>query len=163
MTEERRHNGIFPVLSVLNNTVISCLKKFHTGPILSDKRMRDATLKQIAQLRIKTKDEKTKIRDLSGGNQQKVILARWMMTAPHVMMLDEPTRGIDVGAKYEIYKLINEMAGEGRSLIMVSSEMGELMGVCDRIMVLSGGRITVILDGKEATQEKIMTLATRFI
>ena len=162
VTEERRRDGIFPVLSILNNTVISSLKKFNTGPILSESRMKNATKSAIGRLKIKTKDENTKIINLSGGNQQKVILSRWMLTAPTIMMLDEPTRGIDVGAKFEIYKLINEMACDGKSVIMVSSEMGELIGVCDRIIVLSGGRIAGILDAKEATQEKIMALATKF-
>jgi len=162
VTEERRRDGIFPVLSVLSNTVISSLKKFNTGPILSNRKMKEATQEKISALRIKTRNESTQIKNLSGGNQQKVILSRWMLTRPAVMMLDEPTRGIDVGAKYEIYRLINEMANEGKGVIMVSSEMGELIGVCDRIMVLSGGKISGIIDAKEATQEKIMTLAARF-
>ena len=163
VTEERRRDGIFPVLSILSNTVISSLKKFNTGPILSDSKMKEATRRGIEKFRIKTKDERTKIKNLSGGNQQKVILCRWMLTSPDIMMLDEPTRGIDVGAKYEIYKIINEMANEGKSVIMVSSEMGELIGVCNRIIVLSAGRIAGILDKEEATQEKIMTLATKFL
>ena len=113
-------------------------------------------------LRVKTPSEKTKIRSLSGGNQQKIILARWLLTAPIVLMLDEPTRGIDVGAKYEIYKLIIELAEHGKGIIMVSSEMGELLGMCDRIMVMSGGRVAGVLPRDEATQEKIMELAARY-
>ena len=163
VTEERRRDGIFPVLSILNNTVISSIGKFNTGPILNNFRMNEATRSGIQKLKIKTKDERTKIRNLSGGNQQKVILARWMLTDPTVMMLDEPTRGIDVGAKYEIYKIINDMAGDGKSIIMVSGEMGELMGVCNRIIVLSDGKIAGIIDTADATQEKIMTLATKFL
>ena len=160
VSEERRSDGIFPVLSILENTVISSLKKFNTGPILSKSRMRDATLKNIKNLRIKTPNEKVKIENLSGGNQQKVIIGRWLLTRPTVMMLDEPTRGIDVGAKYEIYKLIIDFAAEGKGVIMVSSEMGELLGICDRILVISDGRAMGELARGEATQEKIMTLAS---
>jgi len=161
--EERRADGIFPILSILDNTVISSLKKFNTGPLLSNRKMKKATLDGIRKLRIKTPSEATRIEALSGGNQQKVIIARWLLTEPTVMMLDEPTRGIDVGAKYEIYKLIRKMAKEGKGIIMVSSEMGELIGMCDRIAVVSGGALAGVLDSREATQEKIMELATSLI
>ena len=110
----------------------------------------------------KTPSEKTSIESLSGGNQQKVILGRWLLTSPEIMMLDEPTRGLDVGAKYEIYKLIVEQASSKKGIIVVSSEMSELLGICDRIAVMSGGRISGILERSEATQEKIMTLAAKF-
>ncbi|MBQ8689592.1 MAG: sugar ABC transporter ATP-binding protein [Clostridia bacterium] len=163
VSEERRADGIFPILSILENTVISSLKKFNTGPLLSHKKMKKATLDSIERLRIKAPSEATKIENLSGGNQQKVIIGRWLLTNPTVMMLDEPTRGIDVGAKYEIYKLIIEFAKEKKGIIMVSSEMGELLGICDRIMVISGGRVSGILDGGEATQEKIMELAAKYV
>ncbi len=162
VTEERRAGGIFGILSITENTVISSLEKFNTGPILSKDKMLRATRDSIARLRVKTPSEKTKIRSLSGGNQQKIILARWLLTEPLVLMLDEPTRGIDVGAKYEIYKLIIELAERGKSIIMVSSEMGELLGMCDRIMVMSGGRLSGTLPRSEATQEKIMELAARY-
>ncbi len=162
LSEERRADGIFPILSILENTVISSLRKFHTGPILSSKKMKNATEDSIRRLRIKTPNERVKIEALSGGNQQKVIIGRWLLTEPTVMMLDEPTRGIDVGAKYEIYKLIIELASSGKGIIMVSSEMGELLGICDRIMVISGGRVAGELTREEATQEKIMALAARF-
>ena len=160
ISEERRQNGIFPVLSVQENTVISSLKKFNTGPLLSSSRMRAATMDGIKKLRIKTPSEKARIKNLSGGNQQKVILSRWLLTEPEVLLLDEPTRGIDVGAKYEIYKLIIGLAEEGRGIILVSSEMGELLGLCDRIAVLSDGTLSGILTREEATQEKIMRLAS---
>lgn len=162
VTEERRSGGIFGILSIMENTVISSLKKFHTGPLLSHKKMRAATIDGIKRLRVKTPSEKTKIRSLSGGNQQKVILARWLLTSPSVFMLDEPTRGIDVGAKYEIYKLILELAERGKGVIMVSSEMGELLGICDRILVMSGKRAAGILPREKATQERIMELAAKF-
>ena len=162
VTEERRETGIFGILSVRENTVISSLHDFRGNIFLSEKKMRTATKKEISRLRIKTPSERTKIEALSGGNQQKVILSRWLLTAPKILMLDEPTRGIDVGSKYEIYKLIIDLAAEGRGIIMVSSEMGELLGLCDRIVVMSGGRIAGELTGADATQEKIMHLATMY-
>ena len=162
VSEERRADGIFPILSILENTVISSLKRFNTGPILSSKAMKRATLESIARLGVRTPSERAKIESLSGGNQQKVIIGRWLLTEPTVMMLDEPTRGIDVGAKYEIYKLIIEMASSGKGILMVSSEMPELLGICDRIIIMSGGRVAGELKVKEATQEKIMALAAKF-
>ncbi len=162
LTEERRETGIFSILSIKENTVISSLEGFSRGPFLSDKDMKNATVDAIDTLKIKTPSERAKIENLSGGNQQKVILARWLLTSPEVLMLDEPTRGIDVGAKYEIYKLIIDLATEGKGIILVSSEMGELLGICDRILVMSGGRIAGELKREEATQEKIMDLASKY-
>ena len=124
--------------------------------------MRDATDWCIKSMRVKTPTQETKIRSLSGGNQQKVILGRWLLTDPTVLLLDEPTRGIDVGAKYEIYQLILNLANEGRTVIMVSSEMPELLGVCDRIMVMSGGRLAGTVDAKTTNQEEIMALAAKY-
>ena len=160
VTEERRATGLFGILSLIENTVISSLKNFMAGPFLSSKKMREVTRSEIKRLRVKTPDERVKIENLSGGNQQKVILARWLLTDPLVLMLDEPTRGIDVGSKYEIYKLIIDLATEGKGIIMVSSEMGELLGICDRIIVMSGGTVSGELTREEATQEKIMELAS---
>ncbi|MBQ8380481.1 MAG: sugar ABC transporter ATP-binding protein [Clostridia bacterium] len=162
VTEERRASGIFGILSIRENTVISSLKDHLFGPFLSNKKMSEATVSYIKRLGIKTPSEKTKIRSLSGGNQQKVIFARWMLTDPTVLLLDEPTRGIDVGAKYEIYTLINELAKAGRGIILVSSEMPELIGLCDRIMVMSGGRQSGTVS-RGAGEEEIMTLATRYL
>ena len=117
----------------------------------------------IGAMRVKTPSSKAAIKNLSGGNQQKVILGRWLLTDPQVLLLDEPTRGIDVGAKYEIYELILSLARQGRGVIMVSSEMPELMGVCDRIIVMSGGKIAGEVDGKTCTQEQIMSLAAKYV
>jgi methyl-galactoside transport system ATP-binding protein len=111
----------------------------------------------------KTPSQETKIRALSGGNQQKVIIGRWLLTDPEVLLLDEPTRGIDVGAKYEIYQLILDLANKGKTVIMVSSEMPELLGVCDRIVVMSGGRVAGEVDARNTTQEEIMTLAAKYV
>jgi methyl-galactoside transport system ATP-binding protein len=113
-------------------------------------------------MRTKTPNQETKIRTLSGGNQQKVIIGRWLLTDPEVLLLDEPTRGIDVGAKYEIYQLILDLANNGKTVLMVSSEMPELLGVCDRIVVMSGGRVAGEVDARNTTQEEIMTLAAKF-
>ena len=162
VTEERRASGIFGILGIRENTVIGALKKFRTGPLLSTKKMSAATLEYIKKLGIKTPSENTKIRTLSGGNQQKVIFSRWMLTDPTVLLLDEPTRGIDVGAKYEIYQLILELAAAGKGVIMVSSEMPELLGICDRILVMCDGKLSGIVS-KGAGEEEIMTLATRFL
>ena len=141
---------------------IASLDKDKVGPFLSTKKMRESTDWCIKSMRVKTPTQETKIRSLSGGNQQKVILGRWLLTEPTVLLLDEPTRGIDVGAKYEIYQLIIDLAKKGKTVIMVSSEMPELLGVCDRILVMSGGKLSGEVDAKTATQEEIMTLAARF-
>lgn len=162
LTEERRESGIFGILSITENATVSSLKKYRTGPILSTEKMNLATEWCIEAMKIKTPSKSTRIASLSGGNQQKVILGRWLLTEPKVLLLDEPTRGIDVGAKYEIYRLIIELAEKGKGIILVSSEMPELIGVCDRIIVMSGGRVSGEVSGKELSQEKIMDLATRF-
>ena len=160
ITEERRRSGIFGILDITENTVISSLRKYAMGPLLSDRRMKAETDRMIDAMRIKTPSKRTKIRTLSGGNQQKVIMGRWLLTDPKVFLMDEPTRGIDVGAKFEIYSLIVDLAAKGRSVIMVSSEMPELLGICDRILVMSEGSLAGELDGKSATQEQIMALAS---
>ena len=162
LTEERRATGIIPMLSVKDNMLIANIAKYIRFGLLDEKRGSVDSKRSIEQLRVKTPGEKTRIRDLSGGNQQKVLIARWLLTEPDILILDEPTRGIDVGAKYEIYTIIADLAQRGKSIIMISSEMPELLGMSDRIMVMCEGRMAGILDGKEATQEKIMTLATQF-
>jgi methyl-galactoside transport system ATP-binding protein len=164
LTEERRTTGIFPVLSVLDNTLIANIRSYIGKFLLLDKkRGKSDVQKAIDTLRVKTPSAATLIQNLSGGNQQKVIVARWLLTEPEILILDEPTRGIDVGAKYEIYTIIAELAKNGKSIIMISSEMPELLGMSDRIMVMCEGRATGILDGKTATQERIMELATEFM
>ena len=162
LTEERRATGIFGIRDIQANTTISSLPKYKNGPFLSDKLMSESTEWGINAMRTKTPSQKTQIRSLSGGNQQKVILARWLLTDPEVLLLDEPTRGIHVGAKYQIKHLILDMAKQGKTIIMVSSEMPELLGVCDRILVMSGGRLSGEVNAKETSQEDIMTLATKY-
>ena len=163
LTEERRASGIFGILSISDNATVTNLRKYRRGPFLSNKKISDATRWCISSMKIKTPSPKTKISALSGGNQQKVILGRWLLSKPKVLLLDEPTRGIDVGAKYEIYKLITELAESQKGIILVSSEMPELIGICDRIIVMSGGRIAGEVRKEEFTQEKIMSLASRFV
>ena len=162
VTEERRATGILGILDIRANTVIASLKKYLNGPFLSDKKMAEATNSMIKAMRIKTPSQQTKINTLSGGNQQKVIFGRWILTQPDVLLLDEPTRGIDVGAKYEIYQLIQDLAKQGKAVVMVSSEMPELLGVCNRIVVMSGGRVAGEVDADNTTQEEIMTLAAKY-
>ena len=157
LTEERRSTGIFSILNIRENTVISSLKKHRRGIWLSNRSMKKDTQWSIDAMHTKTPSQETKIRSLSGGNQQKVILGRWLLTDP------EPTRGIDVGAKYEIYQLIIDLANRGKTVLMVSSEMPELLGVCDRILVMSGGRLAGEVDAKTTSQEEIMRLAAKYV
>ena len=160
LTEERRVTGIFGVLDVRENTAIANLKNYAAaGFYIGNRKMSADTAWAIETLRIKTPGQRTKISSLSGGNQQKVILGRWLLTAPDILLLDEPTRGIDVGAKYEIYQIMIDLAKQGKSVIMVSSELPELLGVCDRILVMSGGYLTGEVDARGTSQEEIMTLA----
>lgn len=162
LTEERRATGIFPVLSILENTLIANLTRYENPfLLLNEKKGREETQKSIEMLRVKTPNMHALIKNLSGGNQQKVLLARWLLTEPDILMLDEPTRGIDVGAKFEIYSIITELAKQGKSIIMISSEMPELLGMSDRIMVMCEGRLAGIVDGKDASEEKIMSLAAQ--
>ena len=164
LTEERRATGIFGVLNIRDNTVISSLDRhLKGGMFLSEKSQREDTQHYIDAMHTKTPSQETKIRSLSGGNQQKVIIGRWLLTAPEVLLLDEPTRGIDVGAKYEIYQLILDLANNGKTVVMVSSEMPELLGVCDRIVVMSGGRVAGEVDARNTSQEAIMTLAAKYV
>lgn len=164
LTEERRATGIFGIRSIRENTVISNLKSYLMGGVcLSSKKMKADTDWSIQAMRIKTPSQNTEIRSLSGGNQQKVIIGRWLLTKPEILLLDEPTRGIDVGAKYEIYQLIINLANEGKGIIMVSSEMPELLGVCDRILVMSGGQLAGEVNAAGTSQEEILTLAAKYV
>lgn len=163
LTEDRRATGILGVLSIADNVSIASLDQYVDAHImLNSKKIEKLVQDNVAKLSIKTPSSKTLIQSLSGGNQQKVLISRWLANDPDVFILDEPTRGIDVGAKYEIYCIIADLAKQGKSIIMISSEMGELIGMSDRIMVMCDGRVTGFVDGKEANQENIMELATQF-
>ena len=163
LTEDRRHSGILGVLSVADNISIASLNQYlDYGIAINDKKIEALVQENIEKMDIRTPSSKTLIKSLSGGNQQKVLVGRWLANNPDVLILDEPTRGIDVGAKYEIYTIIADLAKQGKSIIMISSEMPELIGMADRIMVMCDGRVTGFIDGKDATQENIMELATKF-
>ena len=163
LTEDRRASGILGVLSVADNISVASLNQYlDYGFCLNNKKVEKLVQDNVEKMNIKTPSSKTQIQSLSGGNQQKVLIGRWLANNPDVLILDEPTRGIDVGAKYEIYCIIAELAKQGKSIIMISSEMAELIGMSDRIMVMCDGRVTGFIDGAEATQENIMELATQF-
>ncbi len=165
LTEERRATGIFGVLSVCDNTLVANLKQYAFSPlkILNGTKGYHAAKESTEKLRVKTPTLETLIQNLSGGNQQKVLVARWLLTDPDILILDEPTRGIDVGAKYEIYSIINELAKQGKAIIMISSEMPELLGMSDRTLVMCEGRLSGILGKDEANQVEVMRLATQFM
>jgi methyl-galactoside transport system ATP-binding protein len=163
LTEDRRATGIFPVLSVEDNVSIASLDKYlDLGFVLNNGKINSLVQDNIAKLSIKTPSNKTLIKSLSGGNQQKVLISRWLANDPDILILDDPTRGIDVGAKYEIYCIIADLARLGKSIILISSELGELIGMSDRILVMCDGRLTGEVKQETATQENIMALATSF-
>jgi len=162
LTEDRRISGIFPMLSVFQNVIMANIRKYiKKNRLLDHKRAMNDTNEYIDTIHIKTPSMQQKIENLSGGNQQKVLVARWLLTEPEVLFLDEPTRGIDVGAKAEIHRLITNLAGAGKSIVMVSSELAEIMGMSDRIMIMHEGKVTGIIENNSAlTQEEIMKYAT---
>ncbi len=162
LTEERRATGVFPILSVLDNTVIASQRKYSKAGVLNGGKRIVAAKKSNEQLNVKTPSLETLMQNLSGGNQQKVLIARWLLTNPDILILDEPTRGIDVGAKYEIYTIMLDLIAKGKSIIMISSEMPELLGMADRVMVMSEGRVSGVLNRDEFSQVEVMRLATRF-
>jgi methyl-galactoside transport system ATP-binding protein/inositol transport system ATP-binding protein len=162
LTEDRRATGIFPMLTVFHNTIISNLKKYvGKNGLINHKLAIEDTNEYVKAISVKTPSIYQRIENLSGGNQQKVLVARWLLTDPEILFLDEPTRGIDVGAKSEIHRLITNLACQGKSIIMVSSELPEVMGMSDRIMIMHEGKVTGIIENtKELTQEEIMSYAT---
>ncbi|MEZ3436606.1 MAG: sugar ABC transporter ATP-binding protein [Lachnospiraceae bacterium] len=163
ITEDRRGTGILGCLSIADNVSIASLDNYlEAGVKLNTKKIEELVQDNVGKLSIKTPSSKELIRNLSGGNQQKVIISRWLANNPDVLIMDEPTRGIDVGAKYEIYQIMIELAKQGKGIIMISSEMPELLGVSNRIMVMCNKRITGELSGEEATQENVMKYATQF-
>ncbi len=163
VTEERRTDGIFADLSVSFNTIITNLGRYTKNGLLSDTLIKNTVGDMINKINVKTPSSRAKIGNLSGGNQQKVIFGRWLLTNPEILLLDEPTRGIDVGAKYEIYQLMNTLAKEGKGIIVISSEMPELLGICDRILVMSNGRQAGIFDAKNVSQVQLMEASAKYI
>lgn len=164
ITEDRRGNGIFGCLSIKDNVGVSIYNKYlNAGFVLNHKKINEIVTSSIKKLSIKTPSMKEHISNLSGGNQQKVIVARWLANDPDVLIMDEPTRGIDVGAKHEIYEIMCDLAKQGKAIIMISSEMSELLGMSDRICVMCNGKLTgEVKEPEDMTQAKIMEYATRF-
>lgn len=163
ITEERKANGLFLKGDLTFNTTIANLKHYKNGPALSEQKMTKATTKQLKTMRTKCMGPEDLISSLSGGNQQKVIFGKWLEREPRVFMMDEPTRGIDVGAKYEIYDLIIRMAKEGKTIIVVSSEMPEILGITNRIGVMSNGYLSGIVETKETNQEELLRLSAKYL
>ena len=164
ITEDRRGNGIFGCLSIKDNVGVSIYNKYlNAGFVLNHKKINEIVTSSIKKLSIKTPSMKEHISNLSGGNQQKVIVARWLANDPDVLIMDEPTRGIDVGAKHEIYEIMCDLAKQGKAIIMISSEMSELLGMSDRICVMCNGKLTgEVKEPEDMTQAKVMEYATRF-
>jgi len=164
VTEERRSTGIFEMSDIKFNSCSANIENYvNKYGLLNDKAMEIDTDKQIKAMSIKTPNQKEQIRNLSGGNQQKVIIGRWLLRNPDILLLDEPTRGVDVGAKYEIYQLIIDLAKQGKAIIMVSSEMPELLGVTNRMMVMSNGHMAGILNTKDTNQEEVFKMSAMYL
>jgi len=164
ITEDRRRTGLFSMLNIRFNSIISNVRAYKTKyGLLNDALVTDDTQWVIDSMKVKTPSQKTNIGNLSGGNQQKVIIGRWLLTQPEVLLMDEPTRGIDVGAKFEIYQLMINLAKNDKGVIMISSEMPELLGVTDRILVMSNGRVAGIVDTKTTSQEEILRLTAMYL
>ena len=164
ITEERRATGIFSMLDIKFNSIIANTKGYKAAlGLLDDRKITEDTKWVIDSMRVKTPSQKTHIGSLSGGNQQKVIIGRWLLTEPEILLMDEPTRGIDVGAKFEIYQLMINLAEKDKGIIMISSEMPELLGVTDRIMVMSNGRVAGIVNTAQTSQEEILKLTAKYL
>lgn len=156
VTEDRKTAGLIGIENIKRNISLSSLKKISKRWVINDEQENAAAINYRQKLNIRSSSIFQKVQDLSGGNQQKVVLAKWIFAAPDILILDEPTRGIDVGAKYEIYTIINQLAEEGKAIIFISSELPEILGICDRIYVMNEGRIVGELMKEEASQESIM-------
>jgi ribose transport system ATP-binding protein len=161
VTEDRQGQGIVPPLSVAENLGLASLERYTRAGLVDRREQRKLARKMVEDLNIRTPGLEQEIRYLSGGNQQKVVIGKWLLAQSRVLIMDEPTRGIDVGAKVEIYELMNELTENGAGILMISSELPEVLGMSDRILVMSGGRITGELSVEDATQENVMELATR--
>jgi ABC-type sugar transport system ATPase subunit len=160
ISEDRKRYGLVLRQDIRFNTALASFKRFTKKKLLNDNEIIKQTERYVNELRIKTPSVEQLTKNLSGGNQQKVVLAKWLVTNPRVMIMDEPTRGIDVGAKVEIYNIMNELIEQGVCIIMISSELPEILGMSDRILVMHEGRLTGELEWQGATQEKVMYYAT---
>jgi ABC-type sugar transport system ATPase subunit len=160
LTEDRKEEGVFMNLSLVNNITAANLKAVASKGMIDEKKETELAGSYIGKLNIRTPRVSQKVRLLSGGNQQKVVLVKWLLCDPKVVLLDEPTRGIDVGAKREIYFIIRELAKQGIGIVMVSSELSEIIGICDRVLVMHEGRMNGELLPEEMTESKIITYAS---
>jgi ribose transport system ATP-binding protein len=160
LPEDRKLQALFLGLAVRPNITAACTRSLSRGPFIEFKKERDTSTYYIKALTIRTPSAEQRVRNLSGGNQQKVVLAKWLAVNPKVLVLDEPTRGVDVGAKQEIYGLMHELAARGIGIVMISSELPEILGMSDRIVVLREGRLMGELSRADATEESVMALAT---
>jgi len=163
VSEERKITGMFPKQSLKFNNCITYLDKFSHSGVLSNYEMNEATDKQLKNMTVKCQGREDSISDLSGGNQQKVIIGKWIQKDPDILIMDEPTRGIDIMAKYQVYDLIHQLALKGKAIIISSSEMPEIMGITNNIMVMSNHKIAGILKTKDANEEKLMKLCTKYL
>ena len=163
VTEERKFNGMFGKASIEFNTTITNLASYKSNGILSSRKLFEAAIREVEQMKTKCVSVDEIITSLSGGNQQKVIIGKWIERAPEVFLMDEPTRGIDVGAKYEIYQLIIRMAKEGKTIIVVSSEMPEILGITNRIAVMSNHRLAGVVDTNDTDQEALLRLSAKYL
>jgi inositol transport system ATP-binding protein len=161
LSEDRRRYGIIPLLGISANVVLTVLDRFIRGGRWYKQKENETVSVICRKMRVKAPSLDSKVYSLSGGNQQKVVLAKWMVREPGILILDEPTRGIDVGAKNEIYQLMMELVEQGKSIIMVSSELPELLSMCDRIYVMHEGTITGMLNREEFSQAAVMRLAVQ--
>ena len=161
LAEDRKGIGLLLDQSVWSNTALASLDQFHKAGVMNDKKAKEVAAQYVKDLRTKTPSVDQPVKLLSGGNQQKVVLAKWLVRDTDILIVDEPTRGIDVGAKEEIYALLERLAAEGKSIIVISSELPELLRIADRIVVMASGRITGELENKDASQNQIMDYATR--
>jgi len=159
VTEDRKETGLVLPMDVVQNITITDLDKVSSKKLLNRKSEREYAQKYVDELKIKTPSLNQTMNNLSGGNQQKVALAKWLYTNSDILILDEPTRGIDVGAKYDIYCLMNDLTAQGKALIMISSELPEVLGMSDRVLVMHEGRLRGELTGADMTAEKVMKLA----
>ena len=157
VTEDRKGNGLILSNSIKFNTTLANLGGVSSSGVINKDKEYAVAVEYKEKLRTKCPTVEQNVGNLSGGNQQKVLLAKWMFADPDILILDEPTRGIDVGAKYEIYCIMNQLASEGKTVIMISSEMPELLGMCDRLYIMNEGRIVGEMNAEEATQESIMS------
>jgi len=162
VTEDRKGNGLILIEDVKQNITLANLKEITVGGVINENEEILVANKYCSELNIKTPTVQQKVRNLSGGNQQKVSLGKWLFVKPGIMILDEPTRGIDVGAKYEIYTIMNSLVEQGMSIIMISSELPEILGMSDRIYVMSAGKIKGEMPVEDASQESIMALAVDY-